>query len=258
MIQPQPSGGFAWTQASWGPALKCAPLLEVADHLFTIGNLQLRDDPSEWDEVARAMDVATEQVLLIRQVHRVDVATARRGRVGAWQRPEADVIVSDDPDAAVGVRVADCAPILIGDRRRCAVAAIHAGWRGTVQRAAITGVRRLTAEFGSNPKDLVAAVGPCLGPCCGEVGEEVVDAFRQAGHDRIDVDAWFSPAPSGRPYLDLWRANRDQLRAAGVPADQIHVAALCTKTHADWLHSYRTAGAHAGRMAALIKGKGKG
>jgi hypothetical protein len=126
-----------------------------------------------------------------------------------------------------------------------------------VQRAAIAGVRALTAEFGSNPNDLVAAIGPCLGPCCGEVGDEVVEAFHHAGHDRRDVAAWFSPGASGRPYLDLWRANRDQLRAAGVPAEQIHVAALCTKTHASQLHSYRAAGEHAGRMVAIIKGQGR-
>jgi YfiH family protein len=200
------------------------------------------------------MAVGTADVLLIRQVHRADVAVVRRGRNGSWPRPEADAIVSDDPTAAIGVRVADCAPILIADRTPGGpVAAVHAGWRGTVQRAAVSGVRRLTVEFGSNPADLIAAIGPCLGPCCGEVGGEVVEAFREAGHPASDVDAWFSPGPSGRPHLDLWRANHDQLIAAGVPPAQIHVAALCTRSHTSWLHSYRADGTAAGRMLAAIR-----
>jgi len=234
------------------------PLLEVAEHLFTTGNLHLRDNEEEWNAVARAMGVLPENVMLIRQVHRADVAVVARGRTGPWGRPDADVIVSDDSSAAVGVRVADCAPILLADRGRRAVAAIHAGWRGTAERAAIAGVRALAAEFGVDPRDLVAAIGPCLGPCCGEVGAEVVDTFRAAGHEASDVAAWFSPSPSGRPYLDLWRANRDQLAAAGVAPEHIHVAALCTKSHPDLFHSYRAAGQRAGRMLGAIKKREKG
>jgi YfiH family protein len=258
MIPPQPSGGFQWTQAPWGQALECLPLLDVAPHVFTVRNLQLREDPSEWQAVADAMKVGTGDVLLIRQVHRTNVAVVRRGRNGSWPRPEADAIVSDDPSAAIGVRVADCAPILIADRTPGGpVAAVHAGWRGTVQRAAIAGVRRLTTEFGSKPSELVAAIGPCLGPCCGEVGGEVVEAFKEAGHSARDVDAWFSPGPSGRPHIDLWRANHDQLADAGIPLAQIHVAALCTRTYPDWLHSYRVDGANAGRMLAAIRCRGR-
>src|SRR5262245_39417611 len=212
----QPNDGFRWTQAPWGPALECVPLLAVAPHLFTTGNLHLRDDEQEWKAVADALRVSPGDVLLIRQVHGADVAVVRHGRSGAWGRPDADVIVSDDPSAAVGVRVADCAPILLADRGGRAVAAVHAGWRGTAERAAMEGVRALSSEFGVRAEDLVAAVGPCLGPCCGEVGAEVVETFRAADHSPHDIAAWFSPSPSGRPYFDLWRANGDQLAAAGV------------------------------------------
>jgi copper oxidase (laccase) domain-containing protein len=111
----------------------------------------------------------------------------------------------------------------------------------------------MAAEFGSRPGDLVAAVGPCLGPCCGEVGEEVVAAFRDAGHDAPAVDRWFTTGASGRPYLDLWSANREQLERAGVPAENIHVAALCTRTHAGLLHSYRKDSTNAGRMVGVIR-----
>ena len=233
--------------------LRCRPLLDVSDHLFTARDLRLGDEEREWTAVAGAMDVELERLLLIRQVHRSAVAVARRGRSAPWDRPEADAIVSDDPEAAVCVRVADCAPILMADTRLGVVGAAHAGWRGTVQRAASAVVQAMTEEFGSDPADLVAAIGPCLGACCGEVGDEVPQAFRDAGHGDEAITRWFTTGPSGRAHLDLGRANRDQLEAAGVEPGHIHVAALCTKTHATVLHSYRADGARAGRMAAAIR-----
>ncbi|MGH9372736.1 MAG: polyphenol oxidase family protein [Vicinamibacterales bacterium] len=258
MTLPQPSGGFEWTQEPWGVALRCAPLTIVSAHLFTTANLRLVDDEREWRMVAERVGVEPGQVRLIRQVHGVEVATVRAHGAAEWIRPDADVIVSDDPRAAIGVRVADCAPVLIGDRRLGVVGAAHAGWRGTVKSAAAAAVRAMTATFGSEPSDLVAAIGPCLGPCCGEVGPEVVDAFREAGHSTRDLDRWFATGASGRPYLTLWGANRDQLEGAGVPPSQIHAAQICTKTHASMLHSYRAHGTHAGRMVAVIRAGRKG
>jgi hypothetical protein len=253
MTEPQPNPAFEWTQAPWGPALRCVPLSRVAPHLFTIGNLQLRDDPGEWEAVAHAMDVSRDRLLLIRQVHGAAVAVRRSNAGGRWGRPEADVIVSGDPQAAIGVRVADCAPILIADATTGVVGAVHAGWRGAVRSAAVEGVRSMAREFGSRPADLVAAIGPCLGPCCGEVGEEVVDTFREAGHDPAAISRWFSPGPRGRPHLDLWQVNVDQLAGAGVPRENIHVAELCTRTCAGLMHSYRASGVAAGRMVGVIK-----
>jgi hypothetical protein len=253
MTQPQPNRAFEWTQAPWGPALVCLPLLQVAPHLFTIGNLQLRDDPSEWNAVARVLDVAPDRLLLIRQVHGASVAVRRPSENGLWPLPEADILVSSDPSAAIAVRVADCAPILIADAATGVVGAVHAGWRGTVRSAAIAGIRAMEREFGSRPENLLAAIGPSLGACCGEVGEEVVEAFRNAGHEAAAISRWFSPGHRGRPHLNLWKANVDQLIACGIPPAQVHVAELCTKTHAAWMHSYRAAGAAAGRMVGAIK-----
>jgi YfiH family protein len=252
MTVPQPNDGFEWTQEPWGAALRCAPLDAVATHVFTTANLLLTDDEREWGAVADRMGVGKDRLRLIRQVHGVEVAVARAGDDAPAERPEADVIVSDDPAAAIGVRVADCAPVLLADRRRGVVGAAHAGWRGTAKGAAPAAVDAMARTFRSDPADLVAAIGPCLGPCCGEVGREVVEAFRLAGHAEAAIARWFSTGASGRPYLDLWAANRDQLVNSGVPRSQIHVAGLCTRTHEKMLHSYR-AGQRAGRMAAMIR-----
>lgn len=228
-------------------------MLDTADHLFTSGSLQLRGDPDEWRRVAGALGVSSERLRLPRQVHGAGAAFARRGCPTAWQPPEADVLATDDGSAAIGVRVADCAPVLLADRRTRAVAAAHAGWRGTALGAVRTAVEALQTEFGSDPGDLVAAVGPCLGPCCGEVGREVVQAFRDAGHPEAALARWFSAGPSGRPHVDLWRANADQLESAGIRPEHIHVARLCTRTYAGIFHSYRAAGDQAGRMIGAIR-----
>jgi polyphenol oxidase len=255
IAEPQPTVAFAWTQPSEavGPALECGPLSAIARHLFTAIHLELRGDPGEWQAVGGALGIRSSAIRLVKQVHRAQVAVARRHSASEWVPPEADIILSDDPDVVIAVRVADCTPILIADPKRRAVAAVHAGWRGTVQGAASAGVAAMEREFGSDPLDLVAAIGPCLGVCCGEVGDEVVEAFRQAGHGELAVDRWFSMGPGGRFHLHLGRANCDQLKGAGLLAGNIHAAELCTRSFPDVFHSYRAAGPNAGRMAALIR-----
>jgi polyphenol oxidase len=255
MGTPQPNGGFEWAQAPWGAVLPCVPLGAAAGHFFTVANLRLTGDPSEWQQVAGEIGVPPDALRLIRQVHGVDVSVVHAGSAGTPDRPTADIVITADAAVAVGVRVADCAPVLIADRSRGAVGAVHAGWRGTLHSAAAVAVRAMERSFGSRPEDLIAAVGPCLGPCCGKVGPEVVEEFRAAGHSAPDLARWFTAGPTPRPYLNLWAANRDQLERAGVPPPQIHVAEICTKTHPTLLHSYRAHGARAGRMVALIRAR---
>lgn len=217
-----------------------------------MANLRLRDDPDEWNAVAAFAGVSPERLRLLHQVHGRRIVTADVQN-GAADRPEADAIISDDPSVALVVRVADCAPILMADRRNRAVAAVHAGWRSTLQRIAADAVRAMTDAFGSRPSDLDVAIGPSLGTCCGEMGEEVVEAFRAAGHAPSLLDRWFVHEPGRRPHFDLWRANIDQLAAEGVEPSRIHVSGLCTRTHHAAFHSYRASGPEAGRMAAVIR-----
>lgn len=239
-------------QVPWGLALQCRPLLDVAAHFFTTAPLELRDSEAEWRGVAEFAGVEPYRLRLLHQVHGNHIVVSGPAD---GPRPEADGTVCDDPSVALVVRVADCAPILIGDRRLGVVAAIHAGWRSTMQRIAPEGVAALKQHFGSRAGDLVAAIGPSLGACCGEMGEEVVESFRGDGHDEAAIGRWFVRQPGGRPHFDLWRANREQLERAGVPADAIHVSGLCTRTYPEVFHSYRAAGPHAGRMAAVIRAR---
>jgi hypothetical protein len=262
---PQPSGDFEWVQASWGAALRCRPLAAIAQHLFSTRALRLegaRDDDNEsWQVLSSAMGVELDDLVRMRQVHGADVYVAKgvgksfrsgaRGKplptpsYDAW--PEADIAISDDRSLALSVRAADCVPILLADRRRGAVAAVHAGWKGTAAGAAMVAVRALSSRFDVDPANVEAAVGPSIGACCYEVGPDLVEHF--TAHP--EASAWFSR--DERPHLDLWRATRDQLKRAGVPASQIHVSELCTFDHPSLFHSYRRDGKLAGRLVAAIR-----
>jgi hypothetical protein len=266
MTLPPVPDSFYWTTESWGPALRCRPLDAVAPHLFTTRQLQLSSE-EDWRTVAEA--VAARDVATLTQVHGANVVAIRRGGAVPSGRPEADVLVSNDADVALAVRAADCVPLLIADPRTGAVGAVHAGWRGTAAGAATAAVRALTREFDAQPHDLIAAIGPAIGPCCYEVGSELVDAFAAAAHPRHLIDRWFVHGPAegghygrtflrgsrarGKLRLDVAGANRDQLVLAGVLEENIHIAGLCTAMHLDVLTSFRAEKEKAGRIAGVIK-----
>lgn len=225
-------------QESWGTALRCQPLIEAAPHYFST-----RQEAPE-RALAEALGVDLQDLVRMKQVHCADVFVATGRPPSA---PTADIAVTDDPAIALSVRTADCVPILLADRRSGAVAAVHAGWKGTAAGAAIAAVESLTSEYGARPEDVIAAVGPSIGPCCYEVGPELPAHF--VSH--ADSAAWFTNA--AKPHLDLWRATRDQLARAGVPPQQIHVCELCTFDHPPLFHSYRRDGTRAGRLVAAIR-----
>jgi YfiH family protein len=256
MSLPQVPASFSWSMEAWGAALRCAPLTQVARHLFSTRQLRLSSQ-ADWAEVARAVGVDT--IVSLEQVHGREVVVLKRGDPLPAGRPAADALVSDRDDVAVAVRAADCVPLLIGDPRTGAVAAVHAGWRGTAASVTTAAVGALTKHFGAHPEDLVVAIGPSIGACCYEVGSELVDAFAAAGHPRHLVDRWFSAPPPARGSharsalrLDVAGANRDQLILAGVGAERIHVAGLCTAMHLEVLTSFRAERERAGRLAAVI------
>jgi YfiH family protein len=231
----------------------------VAPHLFTTRQLQL-SSAEDWSRIAAI--VGATRAASLNQVHGRDVVVIRRGSAELPGRPAGDAFVSGDPDTAVFVRAADCVPLLIADSRTGAVAAAHAGWRGTAAGVATATVAALSREFNSKPEDLTVAIGPNIGPCCYEVGSELVDAFAAAGHARHLVDRWFSTRDPGigtrdprhrRLYLDVAGANRDQLMLAGVPEASIHIAGLCTAMHLDILTSYRAEKEKAVRIAGAIR-----
>jgi hypothetical protein len=159
--------------------------------------------------------------------------------------PEADAAAGAGPGILLGIETADCIPVLLVDPVRRAVAAAHAGWRGTAAGISARAVEALVLG-GSRPEDLRAALGPGIGPCCYEVGEELRAAFGPL------AQAVFRPGPRGRPHLDVREANVRQLLAAGLQPERLHHVAECTCCIPGRYHSYRRDGQGAGRMISFV------
>jgi polyphenol oxidase len=181
-----------------------------------------------------------------------------------------DASTTNRPGLLLAVQTADCVPILLADPKRRAIAAIHAGWRGTLARIVTKTIGAMQMHFATNPRDLLAAIGPCIGPCCYEVGTEVAtqflsqfpdapsyfDEFRTG--DEPNPIQWLNMMPPGHQpppknvLLDLRKANQSQLLAAGLSVKNIHTIDLCTACRPDLLFSYRKQGSAAGRLMSAI------
>jgi YfiH family protein len=242
------ASGWDWQQAVTGEVLRQGAVALLAPHVFTSRALEFRADPGrDYEQLGRMFRVAGTDINRVTQVH---------GRVVVHVRPgehlspgtEADAIICTAPGSVVSVRVADCVPLLMADRRGRAVAAVHAGWKGTCAAIAEATVEAL-GDAGIAPEDLVVAIGPSIGPCCYQVDGRVRNSFLAI---TPDAAAWMTEDGIERWKLDLWQANIDQLLRAGVPASSIHVARICTADTLDRCFSHRAEGAATGRMVAAI------
>lgn len=235
------------------------------------------DDPQNVEinhlRLAQALDVRRDHFTTTWQVHSRHVLRATKEHRGTLIG-QADGIITDQPEVPLTQRYGDCTPILVYDPARHAVGLAHAGWRGTVAGMASSLVRAMVAHFGSDPEKLAAVVGPAIGPCCYEVGDEVLDAVRQAFPDAAsvlrtpgesDLDDQSSlngskqhkPGSNGRAsrrHFDLWEANRWQLAQAGVR--QIEVVGVCTSCRRDLFFSHRGDHGRTGRFGAVVMLRG--
>jgi YfiH family protein len=231
----------------------------------------------EWDTretVARnrrkfqsALGAAGHQLFALKQIHSDVIHLSSQSAAGPCK---GDASVTNRPGVLLGIQTADCVPILIVDPRKRAVAAIHAGWRGTLARITQKAIGRMQQEFGSKPSHLLAAIGPSIGPCCYEVGTEFVTKFTAQFADAADYFdeprsgeepdplQWLNMKPPGHQpppknvHLDLRKANRSQLLAAGLHAQNIFTSDLCTACRTDLLFSHRREGPFSGRLMSVI------
>ncbi|MEO6119623.1 MAG: peptidoglycan editing factor PgeF [Terriglobales bacterium] len=239
--------------------------------------LQKQDSPAAVEKNRQAFFTAvgagpktSSYLITMKQVH--------SSNIHVLDQPPTEVLVGDGvitnlPRLLLSIQTADCVPILLVDTRTKAVGAFHAGWRGTAKRIVEKGVGMMQMTYGSDPEDIRAAIGPCIQQCCYGVGPEVVDEF----HSQFDYAAellqdFFDDDPVKRkypllfmtarapghgpigkqPHLDLTEANRRQLLAAGVPAENIWVSGLCTGCNTDRLFSHRKEAGFTGRMMAVV------
>ena len=185
----------------------------------------------------RDAEIDQSRMASLKQIHSGAALLADRA---AGECGEADALVTAEAGVTVSIRTADCVPILLADPETRAVAAVHAGWRGTAARISESALGRMRGTFGARPEIIIAAIGPAIGRCCYEVSAEV---GRALGAD-------FDGALHG--YVDLREINRRQLVELGVAPERIELVGGCTKCHPEQFFSWRGEGERAGRMVSFI------
>ncbi len=206
--------------------------------------------------LAEALEIPVASLTTAKQIHdcHVKIVTEKLRGKGAFDYTGAingtDALVTNAVDICLTVLLADCVPILLYDPAKRVVGAVHAGWNGTLRFIAQKTVMVFRKHFGSSSQDILAGIGPSIGPCCFQVGPEVIRQVKDVfgtGQDYIR-----NKSADGRGYLDLWTANMKQLVGAGIPEENIELPKVCTCDHVDLFFSYRCEKGRTGRFGAGI------
>ena len=200
-------------------------------------------------QLCEQLDIPDTNLIVPHQVHGLHIEEVTAQNLEAAFE-DTDALITRLPNVCIGVSTADCVPLLFHDTRTNAIGAAHAGWRGTVGRIGVLTLRAMCDAIGTQPADIQCAIGPSIGPEAFEVGQEVYDAFHEAGFPMGDIAS--RHPQTQKWHIDLWRANVWQLRQAGVPVPYIHVSGLCTYTHYSRFFSARRLGINSGRMFSGI------
>lgn len=253
---------------AWGPAGDWNMKRRGADPAVAAAN---------WAAFVAAAGVPLGRLVAPQQVHGTLVVPVDERHAGQGMQPGdpgivgADALVTRTPDLYLITGCADCAPVFIYDPATPAVGLAHAGWRGAVGRIAEQTVHTMTREYGTDPARCIAVVGPAIGPCCYDVGQEVIDAARDAFEEADDewqgeppLLIWTRRQPGWkirrgdvpdaeeRVYFDLAGASRRALLLAGLRPDNIHLSGVCTADHVDLFYSHRAEEGRAGRFMGLL------
>ncbi len=271
--------GFYWREMDGVQALVCAPLEKDGfTNGFSTRGGGISPMPADALNLAGFNEDSAENILENRrrflklfpgewslagcwQVHGADIrivkdpAQAQGPPYATGDDDRCDALVTTLPHTLLAVKTADCVPILMGDSRTGACAAVHAGWRGTVAAITTHALQRMILEYGTRPADVRVALGPAAGDCCYEVGGEVIDVFKERFPGSDDL---FTATREGHARVDLFKANRKQLVKLGVPDERIHASPLCTMCRTDLFFSYRREKSLHGKVGRLMAVIGKG
>lgn len=195
----------------------------------------------------QALGREPESIFDVWQIHSADVICARAPRPVHESYRQADIILTDRHDLTLFMRFADCVPILIHDTRNGIIGVAHAGWMGTLRDVAKVAVEAMKKNYGSNPADIVAGIGPSIGPDHYEIGADVILQVMQKHGDESEL---LLKSHNGKIHFNLWEANRLSLERMGV--GQIEVSGICTACHTDDWFSHRAEKGRTGRFGALI------
>lgn len=206
--------------------------------------------------IAEAIGIPEQSIVCSDQTHTVNVRRVTRRDCGNGLTREksffdVDGMITDEPGVALATFYADCVPLYFVDVRRKAIGLSHSGWRGTVNRMGARTVEAMEREFGTDPKDLVAAIGPSICMDCYEVSSDVADQFVRDFPEKIH-DTILLDKKNGKYQLNLWEANRFVLEDAGIPRERISMPQLCTCCNPEFLFSHRASGGRRGNLGAFL------
>ncbi len=196
------------------------------------------------------LGIANTHLILPHQTHSTNVHRITQTDIDTPSAlTDIDALITNLTNCCIGVSTADCVPILLHDPISKSIAAIHAGWRGTVNKITERTIKAMFQAFNANPQNINAIIGPSISEEAFEVGNEVYDAFNQAGFDMTHIAHRYSTNDGGEKWhINLWRANQDILVANGIPAKQIHISGICTYTNHQTYFSARRLGIRSGRI----------
>jgi len=206
--------------------------------------------------LCRALGIDRNRLVSASQVHgaRVRIVTSEDSGKGALSQndsiPETDALVTDVPGIPLMILVADCVIVSLYDPKEKVIALSHASWRGTLGGIAAATIAKMEESFGCRSENIIAGISPSIGPCCYEVGHDVIDAFLEKFPE--DAKSFFPKFGGRKAYLDLWAANRIQLVRAGIKESNIESAEMCTSCRNDLFFSYRAQKKKTGRFCGLI------
>ena len=196
-------------------------------------------------QLCERLGIPDSRLIVPRQVHGVHIEeVTEQNRGEAFE--DTDALITRLEGVCIGISTADCVPLLFYDSGTGAIAAAHAGWRGTVARIGVRTLMAMKEAYGTKAEDISCVIGPSIGPEAFEVGEEVYEAFADAGFPMDSIA--YRHAETRKWHIDLWRANAWQLQQAGIPEKAVHVCGLCTYTHYSRFFSARRLGINSGRM----------
>ena len=212
------------------------------------------DDPEAIVEnkrrIAAAIGVEVDAMTFTHQTHTTNVAVVRAEDRGS-RFMETDGMITNVPGICLVTFYADCVPLYLVDPVNKAIGMSHSGWRGTVGKMGKVTVEKMVETYGSNPADIIAAIGPSICQDCYEVSEDVIDEFKKNFADNLWNDIFYQKE-NGKYQLNLWKANEEVFLEAGIKKENIAVTNVCTHCNPEVLFSHRTSGFNRGNLSAFL------
>ncbi len=199
--------------------------------------------------------INTSHLVLSKQTHTNNVKIVDRSHCGTGYTRESfqdiDGLITNEPGVALVTQYADCTPLIFCDPVKKVIATSHSGWRGTVKEIGKVTVQKMQKEFGSNPSDIIACIGPCIGKCCYEVDDPVYEAFQKLEY--LNLNKIFTNKGGGKYWLDMVEANKQILLNIGIKEENMDISDLCTNCNSDALHSHRATKGQRGTIGVIIE-----